>query len=114
VRARTFFEETMDFLKGYGRNAQRVLHFYLVIQSPYTRMDRAMDHLNKLTKDLKATVRQGRMKLRRLTGEMIRRIYYEKLNPNTSQNQPYRSGMDLSLLAPASIKPEGDIIKADG
>jgi len=94
-------ESMIDFIKQRAFQSQKVLRFYLVVQSQFEKEAPALSELADLEKQLRDSLSKQSLFLKRLERKDILELLYQKLNPNTSLYEPLGKDARLSDLQPS-------------
>jgi conjugal transfer ATP-binding protein TraC len=92
------------FLQNYAQNARNIHNFYLILHSNVKNAVDAHDQLYDMSLSMMEYLESGGMGAIPASGDEIKKVCYEKLNPQTSQRQPYYPDMKLSAIAPLAIR----------
>ncbi|MCF8567946.1 TraC family protein [Alicyclobacillus tolerans] len=82
---------------------EKVLKFYLVIQSQFEKESPALAELADLAKQIHDALAQESLYTERLKKKEILNLFYQKLHPNTSLYEPLSPEADMAALVPSLI-----------
>lgn len=103
------------FLHQYSQNARNVHNFYLILHTTNKNPQDAYDELYDLALSMIEYLESGEMGAVPASGEELKKVCYEKLNPNTSLTQPFTSDINLMSIRPLAIKDvSGRYLEMDG
>lgn len=107
-------EEKINFLEVRSNTSRTVHNFYFVIESKFKKLNDAYDELIDLAQAFIEYLEFGEMGTKQLTQEEIKKVLYEKLNPETSLTQPFTTDINLQSISPNVIKDQGSYLEMDG
>ncbi|SFV03889.1 TraC family protein [Alicyclobacillus macrosporangiidus] len=94
-------QSMIDYIRGRSVQNEKVLKFYLVIQSQFEKEAPALAELADLCKQINDILKNESITTRRLTKQQLLALWYQKLNPNTSLVEPPKPNMELPDIYPA-------------
>lgn len=103
----------MDYLESRSLSSNTILNFYFAIRSQYKKIQEAYDELQDLTKAFQEYLQMGDMHLQLMTKKEAMKVFYGKLNPNTSLVEPYTADMNLQNICPDVIRDKGQTLEMD-
>lgn len=106
-------EEKIKFLEVRSNTSRTVHNFYFVIESKFKKLNDAYDELTDLSQSFMEYLEFGDMGTKQLTADEIKKVLYEKLNPETSLTQPYTPDINLQSISPNVIKDQGSYLIMD-
>jgi len=109
----SMIESKKDFLQEYTIKARNTHNFYLVLESREKKHDDASAELLDLMSNIVEHLEKAGLKIGRLSEEKVKEVIYKRLTPNSSRNQPYEAGMDLTAWQPPDIET-GQTLEIDG
>lgn len=108
-------EAKKKFLFHYSQNSRNIHNFYLILHTDNKRVDDASDELYDVATAIMEYLEAGGMGIVPASEQEIKKICYEKCNPNTSLTQPFTADINLSSISPSAIKDHsGRHIEMDG
>lgn len=107
-------EQQREHLMKMANKARTVLSFYLVMESSFTKYSQAYDELIDAFKSVQDNLESKDMICHRLEKNDLRKLLYEKLNPETSFHHPWYEQMRDELIAPKQIFDRGSYLENDG
>lgn len=106
-------QKKIEYLESRSLNNNTVLNFYFSIKSQYKKIQDAYDELSDLSKDFYEYLKQGDILVLPLEKKQAMKMFYEKLNPNSSIEAPYTGEMETSDICPDSIRDRGHYLEMD-
>lgn len=106
-------EEKMKFLEMRSSTSRTVHNFYFVVESKFKKLNDAYDELTDLGQMFVEYLEFGEMGTRQLSPDEIKKVLYEKLNPQTSLTQPYSKDINIQSISPNVIKDQGSYLIMD-
>lgn len=103
-----------EFIVKNSVQTKNVHYYYIIITSQHKDKIAALEELSDLTKEVLATLEKSEYTLKRLAKDEMRKIIYEKLNPQTSITQPYSSDLNEKSLRSENIKDKENYYEVDG
>lgn len=103
-----------DFVIKRTMRMKNVHQFYYVITSQFTNEKNAIKELNELSKEVIRNLERSDIHAIRLNYDEIREVYYNKLNPKQSIEQPYNPGMSMREVLPYNVPDKDTYFILDG
>lgn len=107
-------DQQKDHLSKIANKSRTVLNFYLTLESSTNKYQAAHDELMDSLKSVVDNLESKDMLCYRLEAFEMKKLMYEKLNPETSAAHPYDEHTKDANIAPKQIIDRGSYLENDG
>ncbi|MBG9568419.1 hypothetical protein ABE38_24400 [Brevibacillus agri] len=107
-------QQQKDHLQKVANKSRTVLNFYLTLESSSNKYQQASDELADSLKAVMDNLESKDMLCYRLEQDDMRKLMYEKLNPETSAVHPWNDDIREANIAPKQIIDRGTYLENDG